>query len=501
MAVSNEYTEAFRAFAVLYRNNVPVRRLKYLSISIDAGLNEARESRVILAPDEIMDFELGDKVEIFTAHCTYGTFYVTQWRVDSSDSEQERSIFLSDCMYLLRVVGVSGSTIFQNDSLAQILALIPNYVVQETGDTLWISQVNPSTFEFTGRLDTDANNLLELLRSVVIASGNAMRSTSSVLSCGLEVGMFGSDTSIVFVDGEDSQKLGNQYQCSQISRDVDMSEQFSAVYCEGGTYRYLNQDWTLLMGQRIPPVFTSDAPAGFTLDVVNRFGIEYFRLSRNGYKLRTKRIQVAGLSPIIGENPSVSVIEDASQTLVNIAARYLEKKSLPMEEITCVIPYPACNLPLGDRALVKSIDQNTAQFVVDDMYYIVSYKIEFSEDSAVTQVKLSNVLFDPEDLTNASINKSADGASNFAPNVAYKTVSGSATVIAGGTVCQTTGRQTNVNIASEMFKSTPVITLTPPAGYTASVTASSATNFTVCVVPIGAAVWPQTVQYSIVGVI
>lgn len=499
MTQSDFYSDAFRAVAVLYRNDAAIRRLNYQSITIDSALNEARESRIILSDDEVLDFELGDKIEIFTSQCTYGMFYVTQWRVESRDSEQEKTVFLSDCMYLLRIIGVSGSTVFKNDTLTQILALIPGYVKEETGDALWISEVNPSTFTFDGRLDTDAGNLLEMLRSIVIATGNAMRISSSTSSaCGIEIGQFGAYTELVFVDGEHQYGYDNQYWCSAISKNTDSAEIFTAVYCDGGTYRLNDQDYTLLMGQRIPPAFISNAPSGFTLELVTRFGIEYFRLRRNDRAIRSKRINVSGLTPIVDENPDTAMIQSASQTLVNVAAKYLEKKSEPIEEISCQIDYPICNLPLGDRALVKSTSPITGETLIDGMYYIRSYKIEFGQDSAATAIEFSNTLFDPEDLMNASLNKSANGAANNAPNVAYKTVTGSVSVPAGGPVCQTTGRSAIVDISAEMFKSTPVITLTPPGGYTATVIASSATSFTVCLVPGGTT---QTVNYSIVGVV
>lgn len=498
MNPNDYYSDAFRAIAVLYRNGEPIRRLKYTSITIDSSLNEARESRIILADDEPLDFVIGDKIEIFTSQCTYGMFYVTQWRVDSQNSEQEKSVFMSDCMYLLRVIGVSGATVFKNDSLSNILALIPGYVKEETGDSLWISQVNPAPFDFVGRLDTDANNLLEMLRSVVIASGNAIRiSNSSELGCAIEVGTFGTDTELLFSDGEKQYGFDNQYWCSSITRDADSAEIFTAVYCEGGSYRMNNQDYTLLMGQRIPPAFTSTSPSGFTIDLVTRFGIEYFRLRKNDQPIRSKRIQIAGLSPVVNENPTTALVQAASQTLVNIAAKYLEKKSVPMEEISCQIPYPICNLPLGDKAMLKSVDHATGEVLIEGNYYIRSYSVEFAQDTAMTKVQFSNVLFDPEDLMNASLNKSADGSANTPPNIAYKTVNGSVVVPAGGPVCQTTGRSATVDISGQLFKSTPVITLTAPVGYTATVTASSATSFTVCLLPGGTA---QTVSYQIVGV-
>ncbi len=460
-----------------------------------AGLNEVREPEMTLPIPYLYQVLNGDIIRVYISGVKYEDYRVHIVINDASETDGGVSLTLEpSCGSILRCAATSGNTVFDDLTVVDTFTTIAKYILDETGSTIPLVFVNPNNFNFTGRLNANGRNMLEVLRTLCGSSGNSFRVKDT---CAIEVGQFGEDSGLAFVGpGNDHGDVHLRWLSSQYTEDV--SEVTSALYVEGGGYNKegSTSNYTLLMGDNTTgkaPVL-STVPAGYVLELIKRNLKDYFRLRKVGATGCTRAINIGGVSPL-GEN-LLQHVYPAQQLLTDIAVRYLEVKSQAVRRVDLVCPWCIVDLVIGQKARVR-IPDGKGGFIVDEMMYINEYEQRFQSETINTAITLSNRLYDPDELlssSNQNVNEKGDKTPVTASGSITQTISFTATVLSP--TCGTLGRLVTIDYSGSHYTAIPTLVVTVPAGATYAILNASKSSAQICVT---ATTYPQVGTVTISG--
>lgn len=482
--------------AFLIRSGVVTEKLVVVSASMGFALNEIREhSLEVSGRVNIIE---GDTVRILVNETVYGDYAVTIFEHGlSSDAGYVTSMTLVPCSNILQSVAMPGNDPFENTTNLSVFTHLSGFIMQETGFYFPISFVNADSVAMGAHFAVNASNALDMLRSLCGATGNAFRLSDY---CGIEIGKFGASSGMFIKTGGNGRYKNILYPTS-VRFSSDSSDTYGAVYAEGGSFTKKENpadpddngtSVNLQMGSYYITQFTITPPEGFTIVTSVSGEKTYYKLTKDGAPItKSKKIQIGGITPE-KENDLQSEI-DAATLLTEVASRYISAKSSPNIIVTCRFEGYVQDFDLGDTVRVYLADEGkkSKDTIIDEDLYVTGIDYTTQTDVGYTSINLSNRISDPEDLLQ-SAKGSSSGESGYKPYQEFGQYANViiATVHDGSPVCSGTGREISVNYAAYDYIVTPHITINCPAGYSAVISSSNATDAVICVAAMGT--WPTT---------
>lgn len=457
----------------VYRSGVELFAAVADSVTINNSLNESRESDVMLSGYRGIEIVYTDTVEVILGADTYGPYSISTIEREAKGERMVTSLTLAGCGEAYRNAATPDDDPFSATSNLSAFLKLPGFVAAKTGAVIPISFVSAEALVMGGNFSVGSTNALDMLRSLCGATNNAFRFTDD---CRIEVGRFGEDSGL-FIRNRAARSQNGQYQAEVGAISVDASDTYSYLYVEGGTFKKTDgEDYNLGLGSRVVTTFDLTPPDGYTISTDAVEKKLFYRLSRDAATVkRGKRIQIGGITPVDDTQVSEEV---AANTLMNVAAKYLEAKAEPETSLTAKIGGYVRVTPGSVAEVFISSGDNT---VLTGNFYIISAAYTLDGRKSETELQLSSRLTDPEDLLQATSPKLGGTGAKPHQGSGVSGVTIAATVSPADTACGGTGREVIIDYSVYGFLAVPEIAFECPDGVTASVTSSSATEATVCI--------------------